>query len=195
MARVPPLRGAAVALVAALAGCASPPTRELAIAQGAIDAARAAGAAAFARDELTAAESTLSRAQAAVTERDYRAALGYALDAHLKAQDAAKAAADGRVRAQLAADERLDRLTAAIARLDAAIAGPEARRVPASARRRGQAAITRAKTHAAAARDAVGQHDPRVVAAEVERTERIMADLDAALAGLAPTPTTRSRRR
>jgi hypothetical protein len=84
---------------------------------------------------------------------------------------------------------------AAIAKLEAALAAPEARRVPAPARRRGQAAIARAKPHAAVTWDAAELHDPRIGAEGVEQVERIMAELDAALAGLSPTPTTRSRRR
>lgn len=191
MTRVPPVRRASVALLVALAGCASPPTRELSIAQGAIDAARAAGAAEFAVDELTAAESALGRAQTAVTGRDYRAALSSALEAHLQAQAAAKAAAEGRVRARLAADERLDGLAAAIAALESALAAPEARRVPAAARRRAQAAVTAAGTRLAAARQAADRHDPQAIAG----IDAVIAELDTALAGLSPTPATRGRRR
>ena len=44
-------------------------------AQGAIDAARAAGADRYAREEFTAAEDALKRAHDAVAQRDYRLAL------------------------------------------------------------------------------------------------------------------------
>ncbi len=103
-----------VALAAAGAACASPPTKELSLAEGAIEAARAAGAAEFATAEFTAAVDTLSRARADVTAGDYRAALGHALDANTRAQGAARAAADGRVKARLAADETLDVFAALI---------------------------------------------------------------------------------
>ncbi len=65
----------ALCLVVPLVGCAEPPAKELSQAQGAIDAARAAGAAEYAVEEFTAASDTLARAHQAVTERDYRAAL------------------------------------------------------------------------------------------------------------------------
>lgn len=175
MSRVSPVRRAAVARLVTLAGGASPPTRELSIAHGAIDAARAAGAAESACAELTTAESTL----------------GYALDAHLEAQAATRAAAEGRVRARFAADERLDALAAAIVTVETALAAPEARRVPASARRGAEAVIPWAKAHRAVVRQAAEHHDPETVA----HVERIMAELDAALTGLAPTPAARGRRR
>ena len=62
-------------VAAAAAGCADPPSKELHQAQGAIDAARAAGADSYATDEFTAAVEALARAEAAVGQRDYRLAL------------------------------------------------------------------------------------------------------------------------
>ena len=54
-------------------------------AQGAIDAARAAGADQYAREEFTAAEDALKRSHEAVAQRDYRQALNTALDARERA--------------------------------------------------------------------------------------------------------------
>ena len=76
------------------AGCADPPTKEMNQAQGAIDAARAAGAEQFAADEFQAAVDALKRRDEAVDQRDYRLALSLALDSRERAQDAAKRAAD-----------------------------------------------------------------------------------------------------
>lgn len=84
-----------VLLSLALAGCAEPPAREYHQAEGAIEAARAAGAAEYAPEELAAAEEALTRYDAAVAERDYRQALNHALASRERASAAArKAAAD-----------------------------------------------------------------------------------------------------
>jgi hypothetical protein len=85
-------------LVAALlvVGCAEPPNKEMDQAQGAIDAARAAGAEQYAREEYTAAVDALKRAHDAVGQSDYRLALNNALDSRERAQNAARQAADGK---------------------------------------------------------------------------------------------------
>lgn len=81
-----------LAVLAAVAGaaCGDPPDKEMQQAQGAIDAARAAGADQYARDEFAAAEDALKRSHEAVGQRDYRQALNTALDARERAQEAAK---------------------------------------------------------------------------------------------------------
>jgi Domain of unknown function (DUF4398) len=97
--RGPILRYGAVPLLLALAlivhsACSEPPNREINQAQGAIDAARAAGAAEFAPEPLQAAITALERAQQAVADRDYRLALNHAIDARDRAREAARGAAD-----------------------------------------------------------------------------------------------------
>ena len=77
-------------------GCAEPPNKEMDQAQGAIDAARAAGADRYASTEYTAATGALKRAQDAVTQGDYRQALNEALDSREHAQHAAREAAEDR---------------------------------------------------------------------------------------------------
>jgi hypothetical protein len=102
MSRARPLtrRVAAVLVTAAVAAaCAEPPTREISQAQGALDAARAAGAEAYARAEYQAADAALKRAHASVAERDYRQALSFALDAREQARLAAREASAARARA------------------------------------------------------------------------------------------------
>jgi chromatin segregation and condensation protein Rec8/ScpA/Scc1 (kleisin family) len=86
-------RLAALLLPLALVACGTPPEREYHQAQGAIEAARAAGAAAHAPEELAAAEQALKRYDEAVAQRDYRQALNHALDARERASAAAKKAA------------------------------------------------------------------------------------------------------
>jgi hypothetical protein len=181
----------ALVLVGLLAACAEPPTRELAMAQGAIDAARAAGAADYASGELAAAEQTLDRAQAAVKERDYRSALGHAIEARTQAQTAARSAADGRVRARLAADERLDALAVLIEEVETQLAAPEAKRVPPAARRAAEAAVKAALGVLAATRQAV-------TAGELPGLDAIAAQsaaLEQAKGALTPPAPQRPRRR
>jgi len=182
---------ALVCLMGSLSGCAAPPTKELSQAEGAIDAARAAGAATYATDDLQAAEATLARAHADVTERDFRAALGHALDARARAQVAATAAVEQRVTARLAADQTLDDFASLIEKLDAALATPEAKRVPAPAHRRAAAAVATALATLRDARDAVGRDDLSVL----RPIPAHIATLDAALASLAPPPPRKARSR
>lgn len=189
-----PIRWRSAALVSVVVwsvACAAPPTKELTLAQGALDAARAAGAAEYAAEDLAGAEQTLSRAHADVTAGDYRAALGHALDAHARAQAAARAAADGRVRARLAADETLDEFARRIERVETALASDEAKRVPVPIRQRVQEAVTHALATLATSRTAVERGDRDPVAAI--RAE--IAALDAALTTLTSAPPVRPRGR
>jgi DNA repair exonuclease SbcCD ATPase subunit len=90
---------AAWLLVALLASaCAEPPNKEMDQAQGAIDAARAAGADRYATSEYTAATDALKSANTAVSQGDYRLALNYALESREHAQNSAREAADARAR-------------------------------------------------------------------------------------------------
>ena len=84
----------AVALFAV--ACGDPPNKEMDQAQGAIDAAKAAGAERYAAAEYTAAVEALQRAHEAVVQRDYRLALDRALESRERAQNAAGEAAERR---------------------------------------------------------------------------------------------------
>jgi hypothetical protein len=102
------LRLAAVTVTALLAiACSEPPHKEMHQAQGAIEAARAAGADTFAPDELRDAEQALEESETAVTQRDYRLALRYALDARERAHEAARAAANRKADARGDAERAL----------------------------------------------------------------------------------------
>ena len=78
--------------------CSSPPDKERHQAEGAIAAAREAGAEAYAPNELAIAETSLNKYEAAVAERDYRLALSLAVEARDTAYRAAKHAAAGKPR-------------------------------------------------------------------------------------------------
>src|SRR5215210_920285 len=104
------------AVVAAMAGaaCGDPPDREMQQAQAAVDAARAAGADQFAREEFAAAEDALKKSHEAVTQRDYRLALNAALDARERAQTATKQATDEKAAARTDAEHALAEADAAL---------------------------------------------------------------------------------
>ena len=97
----------AVVLGTAVAACAEPPTKERDQAQGALDAARTAGAATYAPAELRAAETALAGYDTAVSQRDYRLALSLAIDAREGAYTAARRAADEKARLQTEAEQLL----------------------------------------------------------------------------------------
>jgi hypothetical protein len=103
-----------IALILSTTACGDPPDKEIQQAQGAIDAARAAGADQYAHEEFTAAQEALRHANEAVEQRDYRLALNHALDSRERAQNAAKLAADGKAVARVDADRALTAATAAL---------------------------------------------------------------------------------
>jgi hypothetical protein len=119
-------------------GCATPPTREMDQAQGAIDAARAAGADRYATEQYDAAVKALENAHTAVEQRDYRLALNHALDSRDRAQNAAKEAAAQQGVLRSGAERRLGQVTAQLdqakQRLAAAEAAHIARRTLTAAR-------------------------------------------------------------
>src|SRR5439155_26405029 len=101
------LVSAVIVAAVTAAACGDPPDKEIQQAHGAIDAAKAAGADLYGRDELTAAEKAVKDANTAVNDRDYRLALNNALDAREHAQTAAKQAADGKAAARSDAERVL----------------------------------------------------------------------------------------
>jgi flagellar hook-basal body complex protein FliE len=104
----------ALAASVVVAGCGDPPDKEMQQAQGAIDAARAAGADRYAQEEFAAAQTALKKAQDAVADRDYRLALNHALDSREQAQNAAKDAADHKATARTDADHAVNQAMAAL---------------------------------------------------------------------------------
>jgi hypothetical protein len=125
------LLSAVIVAAVTAAACGDPPDKEIQQAQGAIDAAKSAGADLYARDELAAAEKALKDASAAVNDRDYRLALNNALDAREHAQTAAKQAADGKAAARSDAERVLRDGEIALAEARARLKTAETVRVPA----------------------------------------------------------------
>jgi len=119
-------------LLAALlaSGCAAPPNREMDQAQGAIDAARAAGADRYATTEYSAATDALKNANDAVAARDYRLALNYALESREHAQNAARGAADAKARVRVEVDRAVAEITVLATQGRTRLAAAERARVP-----------------------------------------------------------------
>jgi hypothetical protein len=121
------------ALFGLAVACAEPPDKELNQAQGAIDAARAAGAAEYAAAELTAAQASLDQATQAVRQRDYRLALSHALDASRSAQSAAREAADQKALVRSEAERAIADLTELVQEAEGRLKSLRGPRAPAAA--------------------------------------------------------------
>jgi hypothetical protein len=127
------------------AGCGDPPDKELHQAQGALDAARAAGADKYATEEFTAATLALANAKEAVDQRDYRLALNHALDSRERAQNAAKMAADQKAATRSDAERLLAEVTTEIAVTSAKLQSAESTHQPAALTAQLAAAIAAAR--------------------------------------------------
>jgi hypothetical protein len=116
-----------LALITAIlsVNCAEPPHKEMNQAQGAIDAARAAGADKFAASEFTAAVEALKRSEQAATDGDYRQALSHAMDSRERAQNAAKMAVDGRADARGQAERAVSEVATLLTRAQTELKNPE----------------------------------------------------------------------
>jgi hypothetical protein len=128
-------------LVALASACTSPPNKEMDQAQGAIDAARAAGADRYASTEFAAANTALKNANDAVDQGDYRLALNHAIDSREQAQNAARVAADNRAKLRGDMERSLAEVNALVTQVSAWIASPASARTPRT-RRSAQQAVT-----------------------------------------------------
>jgi hypothetical protein len=187
-----PARGwrllACLAAFLALAACTEPPHKEMDQAQGAIDAAAAAGAGRYAEGELAAARDALRLAHDAVADRDYRLALNYALESRERAQAAAREAAETGARVRSEVERAMAAAETGLAAADARLAevGPK---LPRQARERAEAALADIREDLQEAGAAIAADDylaaqPRLDG-RIARLETVMAELDEALASQA----------
>jgi len=187
----------ALGLAMVASGCAEPPSKEMHQAQGAIDAARAAGAERYAADELAASVKALDQANAAAAQRDYRLALNHALDSRERAQNAAREAAAGRAAARSRAERLLAEVTTALAAATAKLEAADAAKLPKDALNepRGQiAAVQKAVQEAGAALGSEDYvHAADVLERRVDAVHAATAQIDAIVA--APPPRSARRRR
>lgn len=182
-----------IAAALLLSACAEPPNKEMDQAQGAIDAARAAGADEYAGEQLNAAVTALKQSRDAVTQRDYRSALNYALESRDRAQNAAKQASEQRATVRGQVERALADLNALLARADRRVTLAEANRAP-------RRTITATKNVLAPARAAVQKASLAVARGEYAAAQRglqgIEARVTAAIAEIeAATPARSGRAR
>lgn len=160
----------AILLVSA---CGDPPNKEMDQAQGAIDAARAAGAEQFAATEFAAAVDALMRARTAVTERDYRLALNDALESRERAQNAAREAADTRVRLRGDAERAHSEVAGLAAKVKRALAAPGLARTPKRVLEAHQTALAAVETALQKAGEAIAtdQYDAAMTGLSEAKTQ------------------------
>lgn len=186
------LRAVPLLALVFLVGCAEPPSKEMNQAQGAIDAARAAGAERFATDELKGAVDALALSNTAVGDRDYRLALNYALDSLERAQNAARQAVDARAKGRGDAERVIGEVAALVTRARTRLADPEVARLPARVKGGPAAVIDRAERSVQEARTALAQEAYDTVSATLKghaaAVEEALKQIDAAAGSAAARP-------
>jgi hypothetical protein len=154
-------------------------------AQGAIDAAQAAGADSYATTEYSAATEALENANTAVAARDHRLALNYALESREHARNAARGAADAKARVRVEVDHASTEVTALVVQGRAQLAAAERARVPRPRLERSAADLTAAAAYLQEADEAVAAGDylraSTVLEGLRERVERALAAIDEAM--------------
>jgi HAMP domain-containing protein len=164
-------------LVVLATACTSPPNKEMDQAQGAIDAARAAGADRYAPTEFTAATTALKNATDAVAQGDYRLALNHAIDSREQAQNAARVAADTRAKVRGEVERSIAEVNALITQVNAWIASPAAARTPRT-RRTAQQVVTTSTAEVQKAGSAMQAEDyagaQTVLTATKERLQKVL---------------------
>jgi HAMP domain-containing protein len=172
--------GRRLALVILLlsASCGEPPNKEINQAQGAVDAARAAGADRFAATEFAAATDALKRAEEAVAAGDYRLALNHAIDSRERAQSSAKMAVEGRADARGQAERAIAEVATLISRAQAQLKDPDIVRLNGRTLRKPRATVAAAEKMLQEARSALAGEN---YAAVTTALNGAAADLQAAL--------------
>lgn len=163
-------------------------------AQGAIDAARAAGADKFAAAEFTAATDALKRSEEAAASSDYRQALSHAIDSRERAANAARMAVDGRANARGQAERAIAEVATLLARAHTQLTHPDLARLNARVLRTPRATVAAADIRVQEARAALKAED---YAGVTKALNSAAAELQAALteidAATSPRPAPRKR--
>ena len=185
-------RRLALVILVLSASCAEPPNKEINQAQGAIDAARAAGADRFAAAEFTAATDALKRAEEAVAAGDYRLALNHAIDSRERAQSAAKMSVEGRADARGQAERAIAEVATLISRAQAQLKDPDIVRLNGRTLRAPRATVVAAEKMLQEARSALAGEN---YAAVTKALNGAAADLQAALSEIDAVASPGSSRR
>jgi hypothetical protein len=185
-----------LALIVAIlsASCAEPPSKEMNQAQGAIDAARAAGADKFAAAELTAAADALKRSEDAVAAGDYRQALSHALDSRERAQAAAKMAVEGRADARGQAERAIAEVATLLSRAQSQLKDPDITRASAKTLTAARSTVGAIEKLLQEARTALKTEDYAAVSMALDgAAARLQAALTQIDAAGSPRPAPRKR--
>lgn len=181
------LRAWVLALVL-LTACGTPPHKEIDQAQGAIDAARAAGGDRFATQEFEAAIASLKLANDAVNQDDYRLALNHAIESREHAQNAARLASETHARLRGDVERSLAEVTALIAQANGRLMTADktarvSRRVVADAKRT-LATVNSDVQKAGAASEAQDYAKAQALLVDAkERISKVITRLDTAIRG------------
>ncbi len=169
-------------------GCSEPPDKERQQAEGALEAARAAGADVYAPVEFQDAQASLKKYADAVAQRDYRLALNEALEARDRAYEAVKQAGNKKAELRSQADRLAQDLQALIVTATIRLSsggrpvGPAAERLRAS-RDNGSKALQEARSQL------TKQDYPGAIAGLTPVTEALRREL----AGSEPAPARRKK--
>jgi hypothetical protein len=191
-----PRAGRLLALIIAIlsASCAEPPHKEMNQAQGAIDAARAAGADKFASNEFVAATDALKRSEDAAATGDYRLALNHAIDSRERAANAAKLAVEGRADARGQAERAIAEVATLLERAQTQLQDPGLARLNPRVLRAPRATVADAEMRVQEARTALKAEDyAAVTTATTGAAARLQAALTEIDAVVTPRPATRKR--
>lgn len=191
------MRRAAVAICLVLVSlaCSAPPQKEIDRAQGAIDAARAAGAERYAPEPYNAAVTAMQETHQAVEQRDYRLALSRAIDANDRALEAARQAASGKALARSQAESAIAHLATTVRQLDEKLKAAQTARLPAKDLASAKAAREDAERVLQEARAAAAKEDYLAAsAATKDIPEKITAEIRA-LSEIIDARTSRASRR
>lgn len=187
-------RRLALVMLVLSAGCAEPPNKEMNQAQGAIDAARAAGADKFAADEFKAAQDALRRSEDAVVSGDYRQALNHALDSRERAQNAAKLAVDGRADARGQAERAISEVATLLAQVQNQLKDPDVVRLNARLLKGPRAAVESSGKMLQEARTALAAENYADVSPSLNGSARaLQAALKEIDAAVSPRPAPKRR--
>jgi Domain of unknown function (DUF4398) len=182
-----------VLLLLSIAACSEPPQKELDQAQAAIDAAKAAGADQYAPEEYTGATTTLQKAHASVDQRDYRAALNYAIDARQRAAEAGKDAATGKAKARRTAEQLVADCSARLNQLDTGIKAAAGARVAPRELRHVKTTLADAQNALQEARSSMDAGNYAEVVSELTEVRRKLNGAIAATDALRQRPPRRRR--
>jgi hypothetical protein len=177
-----------------IAGCGGdPPDKEIQDAEKAIDAARAAGAETYAKDDYSAAAVAIKGAHAAVDARDYRLALNDALEARDRATTAARDAADRKAVARANADRLLRNAALALVDVRARLRTAQAAQKPPRVLNAARKAAADSETRVQEARAAFERAEyPVVIEMLAAPTARLRESIRA-LSATEPAPPKRPR--